>query len=56
MTNIKTKIYKTPSKVTDEDVGEPIVLVVEWRDPEGNDSESNFNSIQYLLLAFLFNL
>ena len=36
-------IQKTPSKVTDEDVGEPIVLVVEWRDLEGNDGESNLN-------------
>ena len=29
-------------KVTDEDVAAPIVLVVEWRDLEGNDGELEF--------------
>ena len=42
--------------MTDEDVGEPIVLVLEWRDLEGNDSESILNTIWYLQLEFVLNL
>ena len=60
MTNTKKKTRRTipfrkhPKKVTDEDVGEPIVLVVEWRDLEGNDGESNqkpFESISISLFS-----
>ena len=33
-------------KVTDEDVAAPIVLVVEWRDLEGNDSKLSLTLIK----------
>ena len=33
-------------KVTDEDVAAPIVLVVEWRDLEGNDGELSLTLIK----------